>query len=48
MNPSSRLSSRAKKLSTILEAPELALEAERAIIQVGEQLEAEAKVLPAL
>jgi hypothetical protein len=31
----------AKKLSTILEAPELALEAERAIIQVGEQLEAE-------
>jgi hypothetical protein len=30
----------AKKLATILEAPELALEAERAIIQVGEQLEA--------
>jgi hypothetical protein len=30
----------AKKLATILEAPELALEAERAIIQVREQLEA--------
>ncbi|KAJ5793844.1 hypothetical protein N7457_000443 [Penicillium paradoxum] len=33
----------AKKLATILEAPELALEAERAIIQVSEQLEAAAK-----
>ncbi|KAJ5493905.1 hypothetical protein N7463_009992 [Penicillium fimorum] len=33
----------AKKLATILEAPELALEAERAIVQVREQLEAEAK-----
>ncbi|KAJ5158299.1 uncharacterized protein N7500_007950 [Penicillium coprophilum] len=33
----------AKKLATILEAPELALEAERAIIQVREQLEAAAK-----
>ncbi|KAJ5852461.1 uncharacterized protein N7529_011846 [Penicillium soppii] len=33
----------AKKLATILEAPELALEAERAIIQVSEQLEATAK-----
>lgn len=30
----------AKKLASIFEAPELALEAERAIIQVGEQLEA--------
>ncbi|CAI7643033.1 unnamed protein product [Penicillium pancosmium] len=30
----------AKRLATIFEAPELALEAERAIIQVGEQLEA--------
>lgn len=28
----------AKKLATILDAPELALEAERAIIQVGEML----------
>lgn len=33
----------AKKLATILEAPELALEAERAIIQVSEQLEAAEK-----
>lgn len=33
----------AKKLATILEAPELALEAERAIIQVREQLEAAAE-----
>jgi len=33
----------AKKLATILEAPELALEAERAIIQVSEQLEAATK-----
>ncbi|KAF4770127.1 hypothetical protein N7455_006484 [Penicillium solitum] len=33
----------AKKLATILEAPELALEAERAIIQVSQQLEAAAK-----
>ncbi|CAI7628593.1 unnamed protein product [Penicillium glandicola] len=33
----------AKKLATILEAPELALEAERAIIQVSEQLKAAAK-----
>ncbi|KAJ5188356.1 hypothetical protein N7491_004680 [Penicillium cf. griseofulvum] len=33
----------AKKLAVILEAPELALEAERAIIQVREQLEASAK-----
>ncbi|KAJ5940954.1 hypothetical protein N7516_001122 [Penicillium verrucosum] len=33
----------AKKLATILDAPELALEAERAIIQVNEQLEAAAK-----
>lgn len=33
----------AKKLATILEAPELALEAERAIIQVSEQLEAQKK-----
>ncbi|KAJ5224793.1 uncharacterized protein N7469_008296 [Penicillium citrinum] len=33
----------AKKLATIFEAPELALEAERAIIQVGEQLEAKEK-----
>ncbi|KGO74004.1 Protein of unknown function DUF2343 [Penicillium italicum] len=33
----------AKKLATILEAPELVLEAERAIIQVSEQLEAAAK-----
>lgn len=33
----------AKKLATILDAPELALEAERAIIQVGEQLEAAAR-----
>ncbi|KAJ5382495.1 hypothetical protein N7517_000406 [Penicillium concentricum] len=33
----------AKKLATILDAPELALEAERAIIQVREQLEAAAK-----
>lgn len=31
----------AKKLATILEAPELALEAERAIFQVGEQLRAQ-------
>lgn len=31
----------AKKLATILEAPGLALEAERAIIQVSEQLEAQ-------
>jgi hypothetical protein len=30
----------AKRLASIFEAPELALEAERAIIQVGEQLEA--------
>lgn len=30
----------AKKLATILEAPELALEAERAIVQVSEQLQA--------
>ena len=30
----------AKKLAKILEAPDLALEAERAIIQVSEQLEA--------
>lgn len=28
----------AKKLATILDAPELALEAERAIIQVGDML----------
>ncbi|KAJ9484156.1 hypothetical protein VN97_g9229 [Penicillium thymicola] len=33
----------AKKLATILDAPELALEAERAIIQVSEQLDAAAK-----
>ena len=33
----------AKKLATILEAPELVLEAERAIIQVGERLEAAEK-----
>lgn len=33
----------AKKLATILEAPELALEAERAIVQVSEQLEAQKK-----
>lgn len=33
----------AKKLATILEAPELALEAERAIVQVSEQLEARRK-----
>lgn len=33
----------AKKLATILEAPELALEAERAIVQVSEQLEAQRK-----
>lgn len=33
----------AKKLATILEAPELVLEAERAIIQVNQQLEAAAK-----
>lgn len=33
----------AKKLATILEAPELALEAERAIIQVSERLEAQKK-----
>lgn len=33
----------ARKLATILDAPELALEAERAIIQVSEQLEAAAK-----
>ncbi|KAJ5950545.1 uncharacterized protein N7479_008958 [Penicillium vulpinum] len=33
----------AKKLATILDAPELALEAERAIIQVSEQLEAAEK-----
>jgi len=33
----------AKKLATIFEAPELALEAERAIVQVGEQLEAKKK-----
>lgn len=32
----------AKKLATILEAPDLALEAERAIIQVSQQLEAAA------
>jgi hypothetical protein len=31
----------AKKLASILDAPELALEAERAIIQVTEQLEAQ-------
>jgi hypothetical protein len=31
----------AKKLATLLEAPELALEAERAIVQVSEQLEAQ-------
>lgn len=31
----------AKKLATILEAPELALEAERAIVQVSEQLRAQ-------
>lgn len=33
----------AKKLATILEAPELALEAERAIVQVSEQLAARKK-----
>jgi hypothetical protein len=33
----------AKKLATILEAPDLALEAERAIIQVSEQITASAK-----
>lgn len=33
----------AKRLATILDAPELALEAERAIIQVSQQLEAAAK-----
>jgi hypothetical protein len=33
----------AKKLAIMLEAPELALEAERAIIQVTEQIEAAAK-----
>ena len=33
----------AKKLATILEAPELALEAERAIVQVSEQLQAQKK-----
>lgn len=33
----------AKKLATILEAPELALEAERAIIQVEEKLRAKSK-----
>lgn len=33
----------AKKLATILEAPELALEAERAIVQVSEQLKAQKK-----
>ena len=33
----------AKKLATILEAPELVLEAERAIIQVSERLEAAEK-----
>ena len=33
----------AKKLASIFEAPELALEAERAIVQVGEQLEAQKK-----
>lgn len=33
----------AKKLATIFEAPELVLEAERAIIQVNEQLEAAAR-----
>lgn len=31
----------AKKLATLLNAPELALEAERAILQVGEQLRAQ-------
>lgn len=31
----------AKKLATILDAPELALEAERAIVQVSEQLQAQ-------
>lgn len=31
----------AKKLATILEAPDLTLEAERAIFQVGEQLRAQ-------
>ena len=31
----------ARKLATILDAPELALEAERAIVQVGEQLRAQ-------
>jgi hypothetical protein len=31
----------AKKLASILDAPELALEAERAIIQVTEQLKAQ-------
>jgi len=31
----------AKKLATILDAPELALEAERAIVQVSEQLSAQ-------
>lgn len=31
----------AKKLASILDAPELALEAERAIVQVTEQLEAQ-------
>lgn len=33
----------AKKLATILEAPELALEAERAIIQVSERLKVQKK-----
>lgn len=33
----------AKKLASILEAPDLALEAERAIIQVEEKLKADAK-----
>lgn len=31
----------AKQLASILQAPELALEAERAIVQVGEQLQAQ-------
>ena len=31
----------AKKLASILDAPELALEAERAILQVSEQLQAQ-------
>ena len=35
----------AKKLASILEAPDLALEAERAIIQVEEKLKAEAKIV---